>query len=167
MLRNADVPAHPSVKTLESLVSGRLKRPDAGLVVRHLLSGCPRCAQIAARLWDLERPGRRPSSEQNLREEDSIPLSEREGVTAAEAVAQEELLKLAAELDNIRRKALLLSESLAPANEELSSEIRSVIRCVVHDLIEPAICSLQGGADYRPTLHPPEAGPSAMLIDEN
>ena len=150
MLRNSDVHAHPSAKTLESLVLGKLNRPDAGVVVRHLLSGCPRCAQITARLWDLERPGAGRASRASL-EEDSGPLSEIEEMTASEAVAREELLKLAAELENIRRRALTLGESLTPPNEELSTEIRSVIRCVVQDMIEPAIRSLQCGAEHRPS----------------
>ena len=149
VLRNADVQVHPSAKELESLVRGELKRPEAQVVVRHLLSGCPRCAQITARLWDLERPGASRASRASL-EEDSGPLSEIDGTTAAEAVAREELLKLAAELENIRRKALTLSESLTPPNDELSTEIRSVIRCVVQDMIEPAIRSLQCGAEHRP-----------------
>lgn len=174
MLRIADVQAHPSARTLESLVSGKLKRPDAGVVVQHLLSGCPRCAEITARLWDLRsNPEGSKSSGAASAGRAEAPLEEAsappdmEGITAAEAVAQGELLKLAAELEDIRRKALTLSESLTPPNEECSTEIRAVIRCVVHDMIEPAIRSLQDGAEYRPPLHRPEPGASGMLIDKN
>lgn len=159
--------AHPPVKKLESLVRGELKRPEAQVVVRHLLSGCPRCAQITARLWDLERPGAGRAPRVSL-EEASGSLSDPEGITDAEAVAQDELLKLAAELEKIRRKALALSDGLpAPPAEELSAEIRSVIRSVVHDMIEPAIRSLQCGAEYQPTLHQPGSGPSGILSDKS
>ena len=98
-------------------------------------------------------------------EEPSAPPPDMEGMTAAEAAAQDELLKLAAELENIRRKALTLSESLTPPNE-CSTEMRTVISCVVHDMIEPAIRSLQGGTEYQPTLHQPGSGASGILIDE-
>ena len=100
VLTNADIQAHPSAKTLESLVLGRLKRPDAGEVVRHLLSGCPQCAQTTARLWDLRSnpEGRKSRAAASVRqaeaslEEDSGPPSEMAGITAAEAAGQDELL---------------------------------------------------------------------------
>ena len=167
MLRNADVHVHPSAKTLESLVSGKLKRSDAGLVVRHLLSGCPQCAQTTARLWDLERPGAGRAPKASLEETRGLP-SDMEGMAEAEAAAHVEVLKLTADLETIRRKAIALSESLpAPPDEELPSEIRSVIRCVVRDMIEPAIRSLQGGSGYQPTLDQPGPGALGILIDKS
>jgi hypothetical protein len=69
-------------------------------------------------------------------------------MTEAETAAKVEVLKLAAELEYIRRKALTLCESL-PAPSHVTTEIRCVIRCVVHDMIEPAIRSLQDGAESR------------------
>lgn len=167
VLRNSDVNAHPSAKTLESLVLGKLKRPDAGVVVRHLLSGCPQCAQTTARLWDLERPGAGRARKASLAEASRLS-SDLEGMGEAEAAAHVEVLKLTVELEAIRRKALALSDGLpAPPAEELSTEIRSVIRSVVQDMIEPAIRSLQGGAEYRATLHQGEPGASGILMDKN
>ena len=158
--------AHPSVRKLKSLVWGELRRPEAQKVVRHLLRGCPLCAEETARLWDLRSSpdeGTKSSgaastgrAEASL-EEARGQLSEIELLADAEAATQDELLKLAAELEIIRQKALALCESLpVPPNEDLmllreadmdfSTEVRSVVRCVVHDMIEPAIRSFQGAA---------------------
>lgn len=180
--------AHPSVKELKSLVWGELKRPEAQKVVRHLLRGCPACAEKTARLWDLRSSpeGRKSNgaasagrAEASLEETRRL-LSEIELLADDEAAAQDELLKLAAELEIIRQKALALCESLpVPSNEDLmllgeadmdfSTEVRSVIPCVVHDMIEPAIRSFQGAAEYRPILHQPEpvaSGPDGKVSHE-
>jgi len=44
---------HPAKGQLERLIRGELE-PQARLaVVRHLLTGCPRCAEVTRRLWGL------------------------------------------------------------------------------------------------------------------
>jgi anti-sigma factor RsiW len=45
--------SHPKVGQLERFVRGELARPAARAVVRHLLSGCPRCAEETRRFWEL------------------------------------------------------------------------------------------------------------------
>jgi hypothetical protein len=157
--------AHPSVTKLKSLVWGELKRSEAQKVVRHLLRGCPACAEKTTQLWDLRSgpEGRKNSGAANAAR-DEASLEEARGqpselglLVDAKTAAQDELLKLAAELEIIRQKALALCESLpVPPNEGLmhlgeadmdfSTEVRSVVTCVVHDMIEPAIRSFQGAA---------------------
>lgn len=158
--------AHPSVRKLKSLVWGELKRSEAQKVVRHLLRGCPPCAEKAARLWELRSSpdeGRKTNGAASAgRAEASIEeargqLPAIDLLGDAGAAAQDELLNLAAELEIIRQKALALCESLpVPPNEDLmllgeadmdfSTEIRSVVMSVVHDMIEPSIRSFQGAA---------------------
>ena len=43
---------HPAAETLERFVRGELPREKAPAVVRHLLTGCPRCVAIARRAWN-------------------------------------------------------------------------------------------------------------------
>jgi hypothetical protein len=45
--------SHPSVEELEGLMRGELKRLAVSVLVRHLLSGCPRCVAVTRRLWNL------------------------------------------------------------------------------------------------------------------
>ncbi len=48
---------HPDPDLLLRLMQGRLSRPEAARVVRHLLKGCPLCAAETRRLWSLgEQP---------------------------------------------------------------------------------------------------------------
>lgn len=47
-------------------MGGELDRAEAAGVVRHLLTGCPRCAAITRRLWKL---GEQPRALQILLEE--------------------------------------------------------------------------------------------------
>jgi hypothetical protein len=48
---------HPAIRQLERLMRGDLSRAEAVGLVRHLLTGCPRCAEVARRFWGLgERP---------------------------------------------------------------------------------------------------------------
>jgi len=49
--------AHPSEADLASLLRGELPRPQAVVVVRHLLTRCPSCLQLASSLW-MQGPGR-------------------------------------------------------------------------------------------------------------
>jgi hypothetical protein len=47
--------AHPDEDTLERFVRGELSRAEVGVVVRHLLTDCPRCVEAASRKL-AERP---------------------------------------------------------------------------------------------------------------
>ena len=43
--------AHPDTALLEGLLRGRLSAAETRTVVRHLLTGCPRCVKVAGRGW--------------------------------------------------------------------------------------------------------------------
>ena len=51
MEQPADLP-HPAAEELESFMRGELTRPAVSVLVRHLLTGCPRCVAVTRRLWD-------------------------------------------------------------------------------------------------------------------
>jgi hypothetical protein len=44
---------HPDEEELARFFRGELPRSAAGPIVRHLLTRCPRCAQVTRRLWEL------------------------------------------------------------------------------------------------------------------
>lgn len=51
---------HPGPRQLEHLMRGELTRLEVLAVVRHLLAGCPMCAEVTRRMWQLgERMSRR------------------------------------------------------------------------------------------------------------
>jgi hypothetical protein len=140
-------PSHPGPKQLERFLRGELPQPEVPPIVRHLLTGCPACLQVTRRLWRLgDLPFRR---------------EEREFMTEAEAAAQEQLREIAADLKTIRFRLEELKGSLpVPTQEEamllgemdmdVSTEMRSVIECVLNDNIDPAIRGLLAAADYVP-----------------
>jgi hypothetical protein len=81
-------------------------------------------------------------------------------MTQTEIAAQEEIRQIAKELDTIRRRLLDLHESLPPAPLEavmfageedldVTTEVRTIIECVVQDSIQPAIRDLEAAADYQ------------------
>lgn len=81
-------------------------------------------------------------------------------MTQAEIAAQAELREIAKELDTIRRRLLDLHDSLPPATLEavmfageedldVTTEVRTIIECVVQDSIQPAIRDLEAAADYE------------------
>lgn len=81
-------------------------------------------------------------------------------MTQAETAAQTELRKISKELDTIRRRLLELHESLPPASLEalmfageedldVTTEVRTIIECVIQDSIQPAIRDLEAAAEYQ------------------
>jgi len=81
-------------------------------------------------------------------------------MTQAEIAAQVAVREIAKELDTIRRKLLNLHDSLPPATLEavmfageedldVTTEVRTIIECVVQDSIQPAIRDLEAAADYQ------------------
>jgi hypothetical protein len=81
-------------------------------------------------------------------------------MTQAETAAQEEIRQIAKELGAIRRRLLNLHKSLPPATLEalmfageedldVTTEVRTIIECVVQDSIQPAIRDLEAAADYK------------------
>lgn len=49
-------PAHPEALQVERFLRGELTRSEVRAVVRHLLTRCPRCVEVAGRLWRLGDP---------------------------------------------------------------------------------------------------------------
>jgi hypothetical protein len=79
----------------------------------------------------------------------------------AEAAAQGALLEVAEQVESIGRRLEAIRSSLSiPSNEgtmllgedemDVSTEIRSVIECVLADSIGPAVRDLRAAAAYRP-----------------
>ncbi len=45
--------SHPGPRELERFMGGELSPAGCSAVVRHLLTGCPRCVAVTRRLWAL------------------------------------------------------------------------------------------------------------------
>lgn len=43
---------HPEPAVLERLMRGELRRPEMRGVVRHLLTGCPKCIAVTRGFWE-------------------------------------------------------------------------------------------------------------------
>ena len=82
-------------------------------------------------------------------------------MTEAEAAAQAELREIVGDLDAIRGRLEEIHARLPVPPEEtamlvgeremdVSTEIRSVIECVLNDSLRPAIRDLAAAASYRP-----------------
>lgn len=82
-------------------------------------------------------------------------------MTQTEIAAQQEIRQIAKELGAIRRRLLALHKSLPPATLEavmfageedldVTTEVRTVIECVVQDSLQPAIRDLEAAAEYQP-----------------
>jgi hypothetical protein len=82
-------------------------------------------------------------------------------VTRAEATAQAELRGLVVELESVRSRLVAIHARLPVPPEEtamlvgekemdVSTEVRSVIECVLNDCLEPAIRDLAAATSYRP-----------------
>jgi len=46
-------PEHPDPDLVERFMRSELAGDDRRRIVRHLLTGCPRCVEITRRLWSL------------------------------------------------------------------------------------------------------------------
>jgi len=77
-----------------------------------------------------------------------------------EAAAQEEIRRIARDLETIRTRLLEVHEDLSPPPREdaaaddvdemdVTTEVRSVIECVLADSLRPAIRDLHAAAEYR------------------
>jgi hypothetical protein len=78
-----------------------------------------------------------------------------------EAAAQEEIRRIIRDLETIRTRLLEVHEDLPPPPREnataddpeevdVTTEVRSVIECVLADSLRPAIRDLHAAAEYRP-----------------
>lgn len=52
-MTRAGTAAHPPKERLVLFMLHKLPQPQVFPVVRHLLTGCPRCLAVTRRLWDL------------------------------------------------------------------------------------------------------------------
>jgi hypothetical protein len=148
----------PSEQDLAGFLRGALSRDQTRLIVRHLLTGCPDCLQVTRRLWNLgEVPTRiaiSPQGELRMTRQNS-PASE------AEAAAQAQLKEIMEKLKAVEKEMREIHKSLDPresarsgaaaeseADNDISTEIRSVIECVLTDSLGPAIRDLQAVVRY-------------------
>jgi hypothetical protein len=151
----------PSAEQLAGLFRGELPRDEARVIVRHLLTGCPDCLQVTRWLWNLgEVPTRiaiSPQGELRMTRQNS-PASE------AEAAAQAQLKEIMEKLKAVEKEMREIHKSLDPPEDaltgaaagsevdedenDLSTEIRSVIDCVLTDSLGPAIRDLQAVVRY-------------------
>jgi len=155
---------HPDPQRLERFLRGQLPPIEIREIVRHLLTGCPRCREVTRRFWALgdltprdpkpqEQTGR-GSSMRLLRWRDSR-------MTEAEAAVQAELREIIELLATICTRLESLHERLpVPPQEtamlvgeeemDVATEVRSVIECVLHDSLQPTLRDLREAAAYRP-----------------
>jgi hypothetical protein len=142
---------------LAGLFRGELPRDEAREIVRHLLTGCPGCLQVTRRLWSLgEGPARiaiSPQGEPRMTRKNSA-------ASKAEAAAQAQLKEIMEKLKAVEKEMREIHRSLdppegAPAGSgvdedenDISTEIRSVIECVLTDSLGPAIRDLQAVVRY-------------------
>lgn len=48
---SSPLPDHPETRLLEDFLRGELDEAERRTVVRHLLTGCPRCVAVTRRSW--------------------------------------------------------------------------------------------------------------------
>jgi hypothetical protein len=121
--------------------------------------------EIDPHTGDLDReradPGNRRVHRQTPQSERVLRRKKRGAVTQAEADAQAELRGIVVELESVRSRLVAIHARLPVPPEEtamlvgekemdVSTEVRSVIECVLNDSIEPAIRDLAAAASYRP-----------------
>jgi hypothetical protein len=134
---------HPERDRLEGLMRGELPRAEAQAAVRHLLTGCASCRRITGRLWRL-------GDEPFLMEGGNLFMSEIKA-------ARTQLGDIVRDLEAIRFRLLGVRAALLPSpggsgglpEEEPPDpaiEFRTVIECVLHDSLEPAIGDLRDAA---------------------
>jgi hypothetical protein len=156
---------HPGADELESFMCGELARAEVAGLVRHLLTGCPRCVALTRRLWALGKA--QPALRKALAQGRwagvllSKPVLKRRGgaVTETEAAAQAALRVIVVALEALRSRLEEVHAALpAPPQEmamllgeeetDVSTEVRSVIECVLADNLNPAIRDLAAAASY-------------------
>jgi hypothetical protein len=80
---------HPDSRLLERFMRNELQGQERRIVVRHLLTGCPRCVSVTRQIWSLadRRPGALPALSGRERRLDRAPG---EGANAAAALGRSE-----------------------------------------------------------------------------
>jgi len=156
---------HPCERELKRFMHGELTRPESREIVRHLLLGCPRCIQVTRRLWTLSGRALREmeTPQRNGRQAFTLLKSiwRERTMTEDEAQVQAELREIVAELGALAARLESVHDRLPVSAQEtamllgevemdVATEVRSVIECVVHDDLQPAIRELQAAATYMP-----------------
>ena len=97
-------------------------------------------------------------------------------MTEAEAAAQEELRQIGEELDEICSRLAAVNERLPVSPQEtamllgeeemdISTQVRSVIECVLVDKLWPSSRALAAAASYRPSGRTPHPREDATPVD--
>jgi hypothetical protein len=164
--------AHPSPADLERFMRGEMEEAERQAIVRHLLTGCEKCREVTARLWN--HGARRPLSLIEMLAQPEMRLKARRrpgrpkkwdprmsaAVTSLESVAQEILREYARELESLRDRLEILAAGLSripagdPDRVSIAEELRAAIACVMQDTLRPAIDDLRAAAEY--TAEPKE-----------
>jgi hypothetical protein len=151
----------PSEQDLAGFLRGALPRDQTREIVRHLLTGCPVCLQVTRRLWNLgEVPTRIAISPQG----ELRMTRQTRAASKAEAAAQAQLKEIMERLKGVEKEMREIHKSLDPPEgaltgaaagsevdeeeNDISTEIRSVIECVLTDSLGPAIRDLQAVVRY-------------------
>jgi hypothetical protein len=147
---------HPGRDRLERFMRGALSRSETRIVVRHLLTGCGSCREITGRLWRFgDRPaGFRRDPPRSILEEGSAAMTEVDAV-------QEQLRDIVRDFEALKFRLLGVLASVPVSPEETTvrlmdaeladpgAEIRTIIECVLHDSIDPAIGDLRSTMGRR------------------
>jgi hypothetical protein len=154
---------HPARYRLGRFMRGELSRAEVAGIVRHLVTGCPRCVEVTRKLWRRGEGTRALKVLLEALESNDRPLAGAQPgeMTEAEAAAQAELRSMVLELEALRSRLAEMHDKLPVPPEEtamllgekemdVATEVRSVIECVLNDRIEPAIRDLAAAASYRP-----------------
>jgi len=148
-----DPALHPSRDALVGFMNGELRRTQAAVVVRHLLTGCPECALIACLARRLGRrrktiaklPRRAPGRAVPVR----CDLERRSALLNQLRKAQTEIVGIAENLSAIKYRLLGVQASLPAGTAEIdplvetdsldeATELRTTIACLIKDHLEPA-----------------------------
>jgi hypothetical protein len=150
---------HPAREDLERFLRCELTREQARTIVRHLLSGCPQCQEVAAGAWTGAAQALKQVS--TWRKRVGCRRGREEAMTEDEALAQSELREIIKVLSTqcLRLEGIHDRLPVAPnedamlqgeAELDVATEVRGAIECVLHEQLRPAISGLQGAATYRP-----------------
>jgi hypothetical protein len=143
---------HPAEDLLSRLMRGEATRAEAREIVRHLLTGCPKCRELTSAAWN----------EMTVRS-----VHGRTGRMTALDLAKAQIGRMVESLYAIRYQLIGIQVSIPPTRQETSPEdlgndpdaptgIRAILANVLQDSLDPLIRDLETAARYEPRLGPPE-----------
>ncbi len=155
---------HPSPADLESFMRCELEEDERQAVTRHLLTGCEKCRDITARLWNhgarepisliemLASPKTLARRRRRARSKKWDPRMSA-AVASLENIVREILRDYIKELEGLCERLEILAPGLArvpmedPEKISIGEEMEAAIACVLQDNLRPAIDGLRVAAD--------------------